>query len=122
MKKIILLLITFFCLGIEANAQENERITLLDVATFKDSTQYKNVQLVDVRTAKEFNAGNIKGSVNIDYYQQDTFKTSVEKLDKSKPVYLYCRSGGRSHKAAVQLEKLGFTKIYDLKGGYLGWK
>jgi rhodanese-related sulfurtransferase len=43
-------------------------------------------------------------------------------LDKEIPIYLYCRSGGRSNKAARQLISLGFKEIYDLQGGYLGWK
>lgn len=45
----------------------------------------------------------------------------MEKLDKEKPVYIYCRSGGRSGKAAKQLADEGFTEIYDLDGGILEW-
>jgi rhodanese-related sulfurtransferase len=49
-------------------------------------------------------------------------ETAFKKLNPSKPVYLYCRSGNRSGKAANLLAKMGFTEIYDLKGGYMSWK
>lgn len=77
-------------------------------------------QLVDVRTAEEFAAGNIHSAVNIDFYQND-FKDKIGKLDKSNPVFVYCAAGGRSNKAATILKELGFSKIYDLKGGYTAW-
>ncbi len=48
-------------------------------------------------------------------------KAFAEKLDKSKPVFLYCKSGKRSSSAANKLEELGFTKIYELEGGMLKW-
>jgi len=122
MKHFTLIILFIFSSISAINAQENDRIKVLDAATFKDSTQQQKVQLVDVRTAKEYTAGNLAGSLNIDYYKQDEFKASFKKLDKTKPVYIYCRSGGRSHKAALLLEEMGFTKIYDLKGGYMGLK
>jgi rhodanese-related sulfurtransferase len=49
-------------------------------------------------------------------------ETAFKKLDASKPVYLYCRSGNRSGKAAKILVTLGFNEIYDLRGGYTSWR
>jgi rhodanese-related sulfurtransferase len=43
-------------------------------------------------------------------------------LPKEAPVFIYCRSGKRSKKAAIQMDCLGFKKIFDLDGGYLAWK
>jgi rhodanese-related sulfurtransferase len=43
------------------------------------------------------------------------------KLDKKKPVAVYCRSGMRSANAANILKEMGFKKIYNLDGGYLAW-
>jgi rhodanese-related sulfurtransferase len=43
------------------------------------------------------------------------------KLNKNKPVYVYCRSGARSQRAARKLVEMGFLKIYDLEGGYMSW-
>src|SRR5688572_17949871 len=54
-----------------------------------------NAQLVDVRTPEEYNEGHLKGSININY-QGNSFAEEVAKLDKTKPTFVYCRSGGRS--------------------------
>lgn len=78
-------------------------------------------QLVDVRTLEEFNEGHLKNAQNI-CVTDDDFKQNISKLDKDKPVYLYCRSGKRSASAAKILKDLGFKEIYDMEGGYLNWK
>lgn len=83
--------------------------------------QDKDVQLVDVRTQKEVEEGFIENSQNIDF-NSPTFDEDILKLDKSKPVILYCRSGGRSAKCANKLKAAGFTKIFDLEGGITKWK
>ncbi len=80
-----------------------------------------DIQLIDCRTPKEFNEGHLKGAKIINYYDSD-FLNEMSKLDKDKVLYIYCRSGNRSGKAAKKLETLGFTKIYDLKGGILNWE
>lgn len=104
-----------------ANAQQNNTLKILTASEFNEVISKKEVQLVDVRTAKEFNEGAIEDALNIDFFQQETFKEEFGKLNKEQPVYLYCRSGNRSQKAAAKLDSLGFKKIYDLKDGYMGW-
>ena len=89
-----------------------EMQTLLDL---------EDVQLVDVRTPEEFNEGYIEGSQNIDF-KSPTFDTDISKLDKSKPVILYCHSGRRSATCAKKLKDAGFKKIFDLEGGISQWK
>jgi len=79
-----------------------------------------DIQLVDVRTPKEYTEGHIKDAKNINFYD-DNFIDQISKLDKDKEIYIYCRSGGRSGKAAKQLEAAGFTKVYDLQGGFKNW-
>ncbi len=79
------------------------------------------IQLVDVRTPEEFASGHLENAVNINFYSDD-FKDRINELDKEKEVYLYCRSGGRSAKAAKDLEAMGFKKVYDLEGGILKWQ
>ena len=76
--------------------------------------------LVDVRTPEEFEAARIPGAVNFDI-KSDDFEEQVEDLTRSTPMYLYCRSGGRSDRAAQKLKELGFENVYDLEGGILGW-
>jgi len=73
--------------------------------------------LIDVRTPQEFEAGHLENAVNIDWFAND-FIEKFETLDKEKPVYVYCKMGGRSTKAAHVLDSLGFEKVIDLEGGY----
>ncbi|OYU82778.1 MAG: thioredoxin [Flavobacterium sp. BFFFF2] len=78
-------------------------------------------QLIDVRTAEEFASEHIAGAKNIDWYQ-DQFNAEVQKLDPKKPVFVYCKVGGRSAQAADRLVSLGFAKVYNLEGGIMKWK
>lgn len=71
--------------------------------------------LVDVRTPEEFDGGHLQYAKNINFNGAD-FKAEISKLDKSKPVYLYCRSGNRSGKAADTLKSLGFHSFYNIGG------
>jgi len=98
-----------------------DKITILDADAYAEAITAKKVQLVDVRTSKEFKDGHIKNAMNINFYNAGSFSKAFEKMDKSKPVYLYCRSGARSQKAARKLVNMGFSHIYDLKGGYMRW-
>ena len=99
----------------------SDKISILDSATYAKAISGEKVQLVDVRTANEFKNGHIKNAVNIDFFNATGFKKAFEKMAKDKPVYLYCRSGARSQKAARRLVDMGFTQIVDLKGGYSRW-
>ena len=101
-------------------AQQNDAYKILNVQTFKDSTSNKEVQLIDVRTPEEYKSGHIKDSKNIDFYSGD-FTKEFNKLNKDKPVYIYCRSGSRSKQASDKLSAMGFKEIYDLKGGILNY-
>ncbi len=100
----------------------SENVEVLAVEDFKKAVHRNKVQLVDVRTPREFKGGHIARAININYYTGDAFYREMEKMDKTKPLYLYCRSGNRSNKAAHQLAARGFEKVYDLKGGILRWK
>lgn len=87
---------------------------------FKTLIKAGNGQLLDVRTPGEFNAGHIKNAENIDFTGSD-FREKVAKLDREKPVLIYCHSGNRSGKASLILKELGFKEVYDLQGGYSNW-
>jgi rhodanese-related sulfurtransferase len=81
----------------------------------------EGMQLVDVRTPSEFVEGHVPNAQNIDFWDAN-FDENIEKLDKSKPIIVYCKSGGRSAKCATKLASIGFDKIYDLKDGFSQWK
>ena len=78
-------------------------------------------QLIDVRTPDEYTGGHLKAAVNMDF-NSDDFETQVGKLDKSKPVFVYCLSGGRSSRAANKLADMGFLNVYNMDGGIMKWR
>lgn len=119
----ILPVIAFFIattLGCEAQQREGIKVISPEEAKTAMAAE-EDLNLIDVRTPEEFAEGNIMGAENINFFDKD-FKAQVEHLDKEEPVYIYCRSGARSAKAAVQLQEMGFKEIYDIQGGYLNWE
>lgn len=98
-----------------------QEIRVLTPTEFHDATANKAVQLVDVRTPEEFAEGHLENALNINISETD-FITEVEKLNLDEPIYLYCRSGKRSAKAALILKDVGFKEIYDMQGGFLHWE
>ena len=117
MKKILIILFITF---ISCEPQES-KFKVLDYQVYKNNVLKKNVRLFDVRTKEEYNLGHIEGSINIDFKNQKKFNQFFGKLDKKKSVYLYCRSGNRSKKSADILLEMGFSEVYDLKGGFVEW-
>lgn len=120
MKKIVVLISCFICSFLSCKNQQAE-IHVISPTEMQTLLQTDQVQLVDVRTPEEFAAGFIANAQNIDF-NASSFETDILKLDKTKPVILYCHSGGRSAKSAEKLLKAGFVKIYDLDGGISRWK
>jgi len=80
----------------------------------------KGGSLIDVRTTEEVVNGAIEGSINIDF-NNSSFKSDIEKLDKNVQVLVYCASGGRSGRAMDIMKGMGFKEVYNLNGGYNGW-
>ena len=73
-----------------------------------------SVTLLDIRTKMEYDNGNIDGFINIPV---DELRQNLNKLDKSKPVYVTCQVGLRGHLACRILSQNGF-ECYNLSGGY----
>ena len=92
----------------------------VSVSEFQKFETLSMKTLLDVRTSQEFDKGHVEGARNIDYFSK-SFKSELDKLDKSIPVYVYCRSGGRSAKAMQIMKEMGFVTIYNLQGGFLAW-
>ncbi|SHJ05890.1 rhodanese-like domain-containing protein [Pseudozobellia thermophila] len=104
-----------------SKSEASDKIKVLDKNEYAKAISGRPVQLVDVRTANEYHGGHIKNAKNIDFFNPTKFKQAFEALDKTKPVYIYCRSGARSQKAARKLVDMGFEQIFDLRGGYARW-
>ncbi|MDG1660317.1 MAG: rhodanese-like domain-containing protein [Winogradskyella sp.] len=114
----LLIAFTVSCVNKKADSSD---IKLVTADEMKQIIELEDVQVVDVRTASEFEAIHVKSAQNIDF-NSPTFDKDIQKLDKSKPVVLYCKGGGRSAKCAKKLKDAGFEKIYDLEGGLSKWE
>jgi rhodanese-related sulfurtransferase len=101
--------------------QEVGKIVLNSPKEVYENLKSNTVQLVDVRTPQEYNEGHVKGALNI-CVTCEGFESNVTRLDKTKPVYVYCRSGHRSGNASKLLAKMGFKEIHDMEGGILAWE
>ena len=122
MKRIIVLLfVSTALIFISCKEEPKTQVELVTPEEMQELTEMEGVQIVDVRTPEEYKEGHIENSQNIDYYSDD-FETEIQKLDKSKPVIVYCKSGNRSGKCTDKLKDAGFVKIYDLDGGIAKWK
>jgi thioredoxin 1 len=125
MKKIILsvtLVLSFLVAACQQSANNsksiNEKVSIEQFEKFL--VEKSNALILDVRTPEEFAAGHVKGAVNLNIYDAG-FKDALVKLDKSKPVLVYCKAGGRSADAATQMQALGFSEVYNFGGGMLAW-
>lgn len=111
-----LLAITFF----SCTAQDKKGVSLVDSEVFHKAIAAYKTQLIDVRTPKEFLSGHIENALNIHLYDAD-FENRINKMDKLKPIYVYCKAGGRSAEAVAIMREQGFAEIIELKGGIDAW-
>ncbi len=118
MKKICSI-IAVIAAALNVGCAQTAKYKTVDNRAFARLIADPQVQLVDVRTAEEFDAGHIPGAVNINV-QLTTFAEDIAVLDPERPVAVYCRSGVRSVKASEILASKGF-KVYNLKDGFLSW-
>lgn len=91
-------------------------------ADFEKGMTAANVQILDVRTAAEYQSGHIKNALLADWTNQQQFMDRISYVDKDKPVYVYCLAGGRSNAAAQWMRSNGFKTVVELQGGMNAWK
>ena len=118
MKKIIYLL-TLICLSSCVNTK-SQVVKNISPEEFKKRINTNDGIIIDVRTSKEFHSSHINDASNIDFYSED-FIQKLKVVRKDVPIYVYCRSGGRSSSAARKMEDMGFVKVYNLAGGIKAW-
>lgn len=105
---IVLLVLTLF---ITLNNNHSNAIKKLTTKEVNEIVEDDDLIIIDVRTKEEYDSGHIPNAINIPYDE-------IEKVnyDKSKTIAVYCQTGKRSSNAALQLEKMGYNKIYDFGG------
>ena len=117
--KIILAVFSFTLFSCQG--QESAKVELVEAKAFSEKIANSGeIQLIDVRTPQEFEEQHIDNATNINCNGAN-FEQKAAQLDKSKPVYVQCKSGGRSAKASAKLSEMGFTKIFELDGGMMKW-
>ena len=120
MKMKYLILVAFVALSSVSCSSQNKIV--LDPVAFNDSIHsVENAIVLDVRTPEEYSKGFIANAKNVDIRGED-FKNVIDKMDKDKPYYVYCLSGGRSSTAIDYMVKSGFNHVYELKSGMMGWR
>ena len=109
------LIVLFSC---SSNSQTYSNLKPKD---FKAEIEQNAGIILDVRTPNEVSTGQIENASTIDFYDKN-FKDKIAKIQKDKTVYVYCKSGGRSSKAAKLLVEAGQSKVINLQGGIMAWK
>lgn len=108
----IVMMSTLACAGQSKKISPTEAKKLIDAG---------KVTVLDVRTPSEWSTGYVP-LATLANWNDAQFESIVKKLDKKKPVIVYCAVGGRSAKASARLTELGFTNVLDLAGGISAWK
>ncbi|MBD78855.1 MAG: hydrolase [Crocinitomicaceae bacterium] len=101
--------------------QENALVKDIEIDEFKKLVIDNPGIIVDVRTPEEVADGVIEGAMVVDITQED-FMERISKLEKGKPIYVYCKAGGRSANASEKLVGLGYQQVYNIMGGMDAWK
>ncbi|NBU80934.1 MAG: thioredoxin [Flavobacteriaceae bacterium] len=122
MKSKLVSLLLFSFLFISCQGQTSNAIHTIDSKSFTEKLKTtENPQLLDVRTPEEYSLEHISDAKNVNW-NGDDFVSKAGTYDKSKPIFVYCKLGGRSAQAADKLAELGFEEIYNLDGGIMKWK
>ena len=122
MKKAVLICLLFGFLSCKGQEKKTEIFIDVNVEEFQKLIGKKGAQLIDVRTPREYESGHLKDALLINYMANDFKTKAFIGLDKTKPVLIYCASGGRSARSAKIYKEAGFTKVYNLLGGFRAWK
>lgn len=120
MKNIIYTLLAF--IGFCTNCQAQDDISILSTQEYaKSISSDTSAVILDVRHSSEYVEKHLQGAILLDVLDNDGFETGIKGLDKSKTYYIYCRSGHRSHMAAIKMKAEGFH-VAEMKGGIIAWE
>ena len=102
-----------------ANPQGGENV--LEAREFQSRLHSEKGVLLDVRTPAEYQRGHLNDARNLDFFGT-AFQSELEKLPKDKTYFIYCASGGRSGKTLKMMAEMGFSRVFDLRGGFNQWQ
>ena len=119
---LIFVLSVLACSSSDSNLSQTPayEVNNLSINEFKSKLSSSDGILLDVRTETETSQGYISGASFINLYDEN-FNQKINLIQKNKPVFVYCKMGGRSAKASQELINVGFKEVYNLNGGIQAW-
>ena len=94
----------------------------ISASAFEQKMKIPGVQILDVRTAGEYQGGHFNNALQANWLDQKEFAERVQHIDKTKPVLVYCASGVRSADAMNWMKQNGFADVSNLRGGTSAWR
>jgi rhodanese-related sulfurtransferase len=121
MKLSTLFFVSIFAIACSSK-NSNSQTGVLSTAVFQQKLSQPKIQVLDVRTAEEYQAGHIKNALQANWLDKAQFADRIQHLDKTIPVLVYCASGVRSGQAMKAMSQEGFKEVYNMEGGMSAWK
>ena len=107
-------------IGIKISKINNKK-TYIEPNKWNSFLKKKDIKIIDARKPFEFNMGTFKGAENPNIDNFRDFPNYLKKIDKKKPIAMFCTGGIRCEKATNYLVKKGYKKVYQLKGGIINY-
>ena len=108
-------------MGLHLTLKDKSKSNHIEPLKWNSLIKNKDTIVLDSRKPFEYDVGTFKGSVNPDINNFREFPRYLNKLNKKKPIAMFCTGGIRCEKASVFLKKKGFINVYQLKGGILNY-
>ena len=108
-------------LGLKINSKNKKLNRYISGKSWNKLISNKDTLVVDARKPFEYDVGTFKNSINPNIQNFRDFPKYLEKIDKTKPVAMFCTGGIRCEKASIFLKRKGFKNVFQLKGGILNY-
>ena len=108
-------------MGLHLFSKNKKKNNHIEPYNWNNLIKNKNTFILDSRKPFEYKVGTFKRSVNPDVDNFKEFPKYLNKLNKKKPIAMFCTGGIRCEKASVFLKKKGFKNVYQLRGGILNY-
>ena len=108
-------------LGLKINSKNKKLNRYISGKSWNKLISNKQTLVVDARKPFEYDVGTFKNSINPNIQNFRDFPKYLKKIDKAKPVAMFCTGGIRCEKASIFLKRKGFKNVFQLKGGILNY-
>ena len=108
-------------LGLKINSNNKKLNRYISGKSWNKLISNKETLVVDARKPFEYDVGTFKNSINPNIQNFRDFPKYLKKIDKAKPVAMFCTVGIRCEKASIFLKRKGFKNVFQLKGGILNY-